>query len=79
MAEVLARASFGEKQPDAPSEATLVRDRERGPPGTRVSTGWRKPSPAMLQPLMFHVVPRAPSKRLRARSIGSSAAFSTTT
>jgi len=29
MAEVLARASFGEKQPDAPSEATLVRDRER--------------------------------------------------
>jgi hypothetical protein len=29
MAEVLARANFGEKQPDAPSEATLVRDRER--------------------------------------------------
>jgi hypothetical protein len=32
MAEVLARANFDEKQPDAPSEATLVRDRERGPP-----------------------------------------------
>jgi hypothetical protein len=29
MAEVLARANFDEKQPDAPSEATLVRDRER--------------------------------------------------
>lgn len=41
--------------------------------------GWRKPLPAMLLPLMFHVVTRAPSKRLRARSIGSPAAFSLTT
>jgi hypothetical protein len=77
VAEVLARASFGEKQPDAPSEATLVRDRERGPPAL-VLPSFEEAFASVLQPLTFRVVTRAPSKRLRARFIGSSAAFSPT-
>jgi hypothetical protein len=67
MAEVLTRASFGEKQPDAPSEAALVRG-----PRALTSRAFRleKPSPAMLQPLTSHVTLWAPLKQLRDRFIG---------